>query len=57
MNMRGKVSLIAVAALFKAVSGAIIPVAKFRGSASGAVEAPRYSVPPWFLSLAAEYVI
>ena len=55
--MRGNLSLIAVGALFKAVFGAIIPVAEFRGSASGAVEAPRYSVPPWFLSLAAEYVI
>lgn len=55
--MRGQFSFAAVAALSTAVSGAIIPVAKTHGGAGGGVEAPRYSIPPWFLSLAAEYVI
>jgi hypothetical protein len=55
--MRGQYSLVAVAALARAVSGATIPVAEVRASAGGVVEAPRISVPPWFLSLAAEYVI
>lgn len=55
--MRGKFSLIAVAALFEGVSGAIIPVAEFRDSTSAVVESPKYSVPGWILSLAAGYVI
>lgn len=55
--MRGQLSLAAVAALTGAVSGAVVPVAEVRAGAGGVVEAPRISVPPWFLSLAAEYVI
>lgn len=55
--MRGQFSLAAVAALTGAVAGTVVPVAEVRAGTGGVVEAPRISVPPWFLSLAAEYVI
>lgn len=55
--MRGQYSLAAIAALTASVSGAVVPLDKVQGSAGGTVEAARISVPPWFLSLAAEYVI
>jgi hypothetical protein len=55
--MRGQISLTAVAAFTASVSGAIVPIAEQRGSAGVPAEEARISVPPWFLSLAAEYVI
>jgi hypothetical protein len=55
--MRGQISITAVAYLAASVFGAVVPTTGIRAGSDAAVPESRISVPPWFLSLASEYVI
>lgn len=57
MKMRGQISITAVAYLAASVFGAVVPTTGIRAGSDAAVPESRISVPPWFLSLASEYVI